>query len=155
CDEDGDGDDQRGDDGGAPVFEKQIKNQNGEDQAEHDGFPDAGDGGADEEGLVVEEGQLHVGRQFVAEAGELDFQLIGDVERASIGLGADVEKDGVDAVGGDDVEDGFLGGDDFGEILDADDSIFGRGDGEIFDVIDRVDPAIDEREVERVIFFVH
>ena len=56
--------------GGAPVFQEEIDDNDGEDQAEQDSLPDALHRGAHEEGLVVIIGRLHVGWQVMLEVPE-------------------------------------------------------------------------------------
>ena len=70
--------------------------------------------------LVVEERQLHVRRQLALRGpGVRCCRRVGDVERAAVGLAADVQQHRVDALGRDDVEDRLRPALDAGEVADA------------------------------------
>ncbi len=150
CDGDNDDRHQRG----PPVLEKDEEDRDGEDEAEDDRLPHAVNRIADEEGLIVEEGEFHVGREEGFEVEEFGVELMGDVERAAIGLAADHDEHRGVAVGRDDGAGGFGGPRDAREVANADRMIQIHPDDHLFDFRNAVHAAIDERQIERVLFLM-
>jgi hypothetical protein len=139
----------------SPVLEEQVQDQHREDEPEENGVADAPDRVADEERLVVVVGGLEVGRQVPLEVMEDAPYPARDVQGAAVGLAADVEEHGGDALRSDDVEDGLGSTLDAGEVPDAHGVGSHRGHREVLDLLDAVDPPVHDREVERVVLLVH
>ena len=87
-----------------PALRNKKENPDREQQAEHNALPDAADGAADQQRLVVKEGNIQVGRQFRAKFSQFLFHAVRDGDGAAVGLAADIEEHGVLAVGRDDLE---------------------------------------------------
>ena len=122
-----------------------------QEQPEQDALPHAADRLADQEGLVVEHGHPHVGRQLLTQLDDSFFNAVGDADRAAVVLAADVQQDGPLPVGGDDVELRLLTRHHFGHVLDADGAALGLCDHDVADVGCRFRPGVYHREVKLAI----
>src|SRR6185437_12596404 len=124
-DEDGGGDDQAGNQRGAPVAQEQDHHDRGQDEADEDGVADAANGLADDGGLVVEGREGDAGRQRLLEVGHFGVDLVGDGHGVAQGLAVDRQQHGGLAVGIHQRVDGLDRGRDRGDVGDADGSARG------------------------------
>ena len=139
---------------GTPVAQEEVDDDHGEDQPEEDGFPDSADGGADQHRLVIIEIETRVGGQDRAKVCDLFTERVGDIQGAAVGLAADVEKDGVDPLGGYDVIDGFGASLDLGEVTDADWVTSGCGHRQCCNLVGILEAAVHDGQVEQMVFLV-
>ncbi len=110
-DGDGDGNDEAGDERAGPVAQEEEEDDAGEDEADEDGVADAGDGLANELGLIVEGGEMHAGRELGLERGDLVGDGVGDLRRCStVGWRVMLMRTDGRAVGRDRGVDGHGGG---------------------------------------------
>jgi hypothetical protein len=98
---------------------------------------------------------LQIRRQVLLHLAHNLFEAIGDVQRAAVGLAADVEQHRVYPFGGDDVEDGFRAALHPGEVPDPNRMRTGNRHREVLDVCDGMQAAVHDGEVQRVVLLVH
>src|SRR6202011_2766371 len=154
-DGDGDGNNQAGDERGAPVAQEEEEDDAGEDEADEDGVADAGDGLADQLGLVVEGLEVDVGGELGAELVDLGGDGVGDLDGVGGGLARDRKQDRGLAVGRDLGIDRHGGGLDGGDVGYANRSPAGGGlDDEVAELPGVVGLGADEAEDELVVGLV-
>ena len=154
-DQHGDGNDEAGDERGAPVAQKDDDDDGGEDDADEDGVAHAGDAVADQLRLVIEGLEVNAGRQVGFEALDLGGDFIGDLDGVAGGLTGDVEQDGGFAVGANDGVDRLHSVLDVGDIGDFDGNAGGAVlDDDLPELFGAVDLGADEAEDKLMVRFV-
>src|SRR5580698_2102912 len=84
-----------GDQDGAPVAHEEKDDGAGENAAEDQVFEERVDGRFDEVGDVVNDKELHAGRELGAQFVELGFDVVGDLHSVGAGLAQDLNADDV------------------------------------------------------------
>ena len=154
-DGDRDGNDEAGDERAGPVAQEEEEDDAGEDEADEDGVADAGDGLADELGLVVERREMDAGGELGLEGGISSATALATWTVLDGGLARDVEQNRGCAVGRDRGVDGHGGGHDLGDVGYADGDSGGRGlDDERAELGGVVSLRADEAEDELMVGFV-
>ncbi len=135
--------------------QEQVVDDDREDQPDHDALPDAPHAFAHEQRLIVEEGQLHVRRQFLADPLEFLLERAGDGHGVAVGLAVDVHQHGFGAFGGDDVELRGVAAPHRGDVAHVDRRLARPGHDHVFDLGRIAQAIVDHGQVELPVLLVH
>ena len=119
-DQQGRGNHQAGHERSAPIAQEEHKDDGREQQSEQNCIAHAGDGFADDCGLIVKRLDVHARRQRGTNLLDLRVDFVGHLQGVAVGLAIYVEQDGGFAIGSHNGVDGCDRGRDFGNVTQPD-----------------------------------